>query len=100
MKIVLLGAPGTGKSTIFSKLCFDAEPCQTVVGSDLAKLNLIFDKKSYEFVLWDISGSELNSPLMKVYLRDALGIFMVFDATRPETMDELAKYKEKVRLYC
>ena len=43
MKIILLGASGTGKSTIFNKLCFDAEPCGTVVGSDLAKMNIIFN---------------------------------------------------------
>jgi len=31
--------------------------------------------------IWDISGAERSSPLMKLYLKGSLGIIFVFDAT-------------------
>jgi Ras-related protein Rab-18/Ras-related protein Rab-32 len=101
MKIVLLGPPGCGKSTIFNYLCFDSKPQSDItVGCDYAKVNFIFSKRSYEVFLWDVSGNERDSPLMKVYLRDAMGVFLVCDILDKDSLNHLEKYREKVRLYC
>ena len=40
---------------------------------------MIIDGKAHNVYIWDVAGNELESGLMKVYLRDALGVFLVCD---------------------
>jgi GTPase SAR1 family protein len=87
MKIVIMGPRNTG--TIFHKLCFDSPPPEQNVGFDYAKINIILSNKAYQVTLWDIAGYELDSALMKVYLRDSLGVFMVCDTTNKGSFDEI-----------
>ena len=87
MKIVILGPPGCGKSSIFNYLCFDSIQPEKTVGCDYAMKRFVIGNKAFEIFVWDVAGSELESSLMKVYLRDAMGVFFVADVQERETLD-------------
>jgi len=43
--------------------------------------------------LWDIAGQERYSNMTRVYYRDAVGAFVVFDCTRPRTLNASLLWK-------
>lgn len=63
-------------------------------------MTIIVDSVPREIFLWDIAGSEVDSSLMKIYLRDTLGVFLVCNIESKLSMEEMKRYKEKVDLYC
>lgn len=52
--------------------------------------------------LWDIAGQERFSNITRAYYKGAMGAFVVYDVTRPDTFQNMLKWKhdldEKVQL--
>lgn len=52
--------------------------------------------------LWDIAGQERFGSMTRAYYKGAIGAFVVYDVTRPNTFDNVLKWKQdidsKVRL--
>jgi small GTP-binding protein len=48
------------------------------------------------FQIWDIVGSIEYSDLQSQYLRGSEGAFLVCDLTRPETVDNVAHWRERI----
>ncbi len=46
--------------------------------------------------LWDIAGQERYSNMTRVYYREAVGAFVVFDCTRPRTFEQVVKWKQDI----
>jgi GTPase SAR1 family protein len=46
--------------------------------------------------LWDIAGQERYSNMTRVYYREAVGAFVVFDCTRPRTFEQVTKWKQDI----
>lgn len=44
--------------------------------------------------LWDIAGQERFGNMTRVYYKEAVGAFIVFDVTRSGTFDCVSKWKE------
>ena len=46
--------------------------------------------------LWDIAGQERYGQMTRVYYKDAVGAFVVFDVTRQITFDQVVKWKADI----
>lgn len=95
LKIVLLGAGGVGKTSIrrsYLGKTFKDNYSMTI-GADFATKNQHVSYKGENFVLkyqiWDLAGQPIFSDVVPYYFKGALGGLLIFDLTRPETLDVL-----------
>ncbi|KAK2166326.1 hypothetical protein LSH36_40g18030 [Paralvinella palmiformis] len=64
------------------------------IGVDFALKVLNWDSDTViRLQLWDIAGQERFGNMTRVYYKEAIGAFIVFDVTRPSTFDAVQKWK-------
>ncbi|KAK2963318.1 putative Ypt/Rab-type GTPase ypt7 [Blattamonas nauphoetae] len=105
LKVLVVGDLGVGKTSIIQRYVnglFDRE-YKATIGVDFAyKLIPISKDKVVRLQLWDIAGQERYGNMTRVYYREAFGAMIVFDLSRPNTLDSVRKWKAdidaKVRL--
>ena len=54
------------------------------------------DKTEVRLQLWDIAGQERFGNMTRVYYKEAVGAFVVFDVTRHSTFDAVAQWKSDI----
>jgi len=94
MKIVLVGNPNVGKTSIFHRIIYDSfsEYYMATLGVDLGivTLHLFPDKPDSVLILlqvWDIAGSEKFSELSHIIYKDANAYVLICDVTAVNVMD-------------
>lgn len=96
-KILVIGDPGVGKTSIIKQAtlgCFSANYRPTV-GLDFIVKRFQCDADNLvRMQLWDVAGQERYGDMTRVYYKDAVGAFVVFDLTRPETFGTSRSWKE------
>jgi len=105
-KIIVVGDVGVGKTSLIHRYTADLfDPnYKATIGVDFCLKELV-DKSINTLIsvqMWDIAGQERFTHLTRMYYREAKGAFVVFDLTRPKTLQGALKWKEdiesKVRL--
>ncbi|KAI5098625.1 ras-related protein Rab-38, partial [Silurus meridionalis] len=95
-KVLVIGDLGVGKTSIIKRYVhqnFSAN-YRATIGVDFALKVLNLDQDTIRLQLWDIAGQERFGNMTRVYYRDALGAFVVFDVTRSCTFEAVRKWKE------
>ncbi|KTG02000.1 hypothetical protein cypCar_00037993 [Cyprinus carpio] len=95
-KILVIGDLGVGKTSIIKRYVhqnFSAN-YRATIGVDFALKVLNLDQETVRLQLWDIAGQERFGNMTRVYYREAMGAFIVFDVTRPSTFEAVTKWKE------
>jgi Ras-related protein Rab-32 len=65
------------------------------IGVDFAlKVINVDDNTMVRLQLWDIAGQERFYNMTRVYYKDAVGCFIVFDVTRASTFEAVIKWKD------
>lgn len=99
IKILVLGDPGTGKSSLINRYVkdtYNADVAPTL-GVDFGLKNVTVDGVDLRLQLWDIAGQDrINKKLSRVYYRDAFGVILVYDISRHSTFETVAKWKETI----
>lgn len=98
-KIVFLGAQSTGKTAIVTRLqnnTFTANSNSTIGAAFISK-ELNIDGKTLKLDIWDTAGSEKYKSLTPMYYRDARAAIIVFDVTRPETVEAATEWISELR---
>ncbi|XP_053363628.1 ras-related protein Rab-38 [Clarias gariepinus] len=95
-KVLVIGDLGVGKTSIIKRYVhqhFSAN-YRATIGVDFALKVLDLDQDTIRVQLWDIAGQERFGNMTRVYYRDAIGAFVVFDVTRSCTFEAVRKWKE------
>jgi len=98
-KILVVGEIGAGKTSIIKRFVHNifSSHYKSTIGVDFA-LKVIHwdDKTEVRLQLWDIAGQERFGNMTRVYYKEAVGAFVVFDVTRQSTFDAVAQWKSDI----
>ncbi|XP_018023046.1 ras-related protein Rab-32 isoform X2 [Hyalella azteca] len=95
-KILVIGELGTGKTSIIKRYVhqFFSQHYRATIGVDFALKVVSWDANTViRLQLWDIAGQERFGNMTRVYYKEAVGAFIVFDVTRAQTFDCVSKWK-------
>lgn len=96
-KILVIGELGTGKTSFIKRYVhqFFSQNYRATIGVDFALKVLNWDSNTIiRLQLWDIAGQERFGNMTRVYYKEAVGAFIVFDVTRSATFDAVVKWKQ------
>ncbi|XP_022915166.1 ras-related protein Rab-32 isoform X1 [Onthophagus taurus] len=95
-KILVIGDLGTGKTSIIKRYVhqFFSQHYRATIGVDFALKVINWDQNTLvRLQLWDIAGQERYGNMTRVYYKEAVGAFIVFDVTRSNTFDSVSNWK-------
>ncbi|CAH0690981.1 unnamed protein product [Chilo suppressalis] len=95
-KILVIGELGTGKTSIIKRYVhqFFSQHYRATIGVDFALKVLNWDANTIiRLQLWDIAGQERFGNMTRVYYKEAVGAFIVFDVSRAATFEAVVKWK-------
>ena len=98
IRAVFLGLDGVGKTSILEKYLGIEninDPYSTILSNDYSK-KIKFDDLDYTVRIIDTPGRERFINVLRVYIRNARIIFLVFDMTRKESFLHLDKLLEMI----
>ncbi|XP_076026858.1 ras-related protein Rab-38b [Genypterus blacodes] len=95
-KVLVIGDLGVGKTSVIRRYVHQSysHNYRATIGVDFALKVLNWDSETVRLQLWDIAGQERFGNMTRVYYREAMGAFIVFDVTRPTTFEAITKWKE------
>lgn len=99
LKIIIVGDPGVGKTSILNQYCYKRfeETTKPTIGCDFSTLIISNDSsKVIKAQLWDVAGQEKFHALSKLYIRGAQGCVIVCDITDEESLASTLKWKELI----
>ncbi|MHA1940699.1 MAG: Rab family GTPase [Candidatus Hodarchaeales archaeon] len=98
MKIIVCGTGAVGKTSIVRRFVenkFDFNYLLTI-GMEPSNRKLKVNNLLVNLVIFDVAGQERFMTLREVFFRKASAALLVFDLTRPETIDELYDWKKQI----
>jgi len=98
-KILIVGDMGTGKTSIIKRYVHNIFTMnyKSTIGVEFALKVVNWDSKTeIRLQLWDIARQERFGNMTRVYYKEAVGAFVVFDATRLATFEAAAKWKNDI----
>ncbi len=99
LKILTAGDGGVGKTTLLHRYVegkFSAETKMTI-GVEFFLKEVEIDGKQCTLQLWDFGGQERFRFLLESYVLGAKGALLMFDLTRPTTLESLEEWIGIVR---
>ena len=91
-KICLLGSFGVGKTSLVRRFVHQSfeENYHSTIGVQLSqRLITVTEKAHFNLIIWDLAHIEKFDAVLKRYLHGAHGAILVFDVSRPETLEAL-----------
>ncbi|CDY54519.1 BnaC07g49230D [Brassica napus] len=98
-KVVLIGDSAVGKSQLlarFSRNEFSIESKATI-GVEFQTRTLTIDNKTIKAQIWDTAGQERYRAVTSAYYRGAVGAMLVYDITKRQSFDHVARWLEELR---
>eukprot|EP00093_Oithona_nana_P008150 08150.XXX_65431_64302_1 [CDS] Oithona nana genome sequencing. len=95
-KILVIGELGTGKTSFIKRYIhqYFSQHYRATIGVDFALKVINWDSNTIiRLQMWDIAGQERFGNMTRVYYKEAVGAFIVFDVTRMDTFKAIDKWK-------
>ena len=98
MKIIVCGSGAVGKTSLVRRFVEDKFEFNYLltVGMEPSNRKLEVEDHLVNLIIFDVAGQERFMTLRDVFFRKASGALMVFDLTRPETLDDLQEWKQQI----
>ncbi|KAL8227850.1 hypothetical protein R6Q57_015434 [Mikania cordata] len=98
-KVVVIGDSAVGKTQVLSRFtrndfCFDSK---STIGVEFQTRTLTVKSKVVKAQIWDTAGQERYRAVTSAYYRGALGAMLVYDITKRESFDHVARWVEELR---
>ncbi|XP_034708741.1 ras-related protein RABA3-like [Vitis riparia] len=100
-KVVVIGDSAVGKTQILSRFtknefCFDSK---STIGVEFQTRTVTIKSKVIKAQIWDTAGQERYRAVTSAYYRGALGAMLVYDITKRQTFDHVARWVEELRAH-
>ena len=99
IKIVLLGDPAVGKSSLVQRFCsdkFEDKYKITIGGAYLQKEVKLKNGDILKLHIWDTGGQEKFRSMASLYYKDAVAAILVFDLSNKESLDSLSYWVKEL----
>ncbi|KNA07378.1 hypothetical protein SOVF_172380 [Spinacia oleracea] len=100
-KVVVIGDSAVGKSQLlarFSKNEFSFDSKSTI-GVEFQTRTITIKSKLIKAQIWDTAGQERYRAVTSAYYRGALGAVVVYDITKRQTFDHVARWVDELRAH-
>lgn len=101
ISMVVIGDTGVGKSCLLLQFVdrrFSAVHDLTI-GVDFGSRIIDLGQERVKLQIWDTAGQESFRSIARSYYRDAAGALLVFDVTRRESFNHLARWLQETRQF-
>jgi Ras-related protein Rab-11A len=98
-KVVLIGDSAVGKSQLLARFVrneFNLDSKATI-GVEFQTRTLDIDHKTVKAQIWDTAGQERYRAVTSAYYRGAVGAMLVYDISKRQTFDHVAKWLGELR---
>uniref|UniRef100_A0A0D6R4S2 Uncharacterized protein n=1 Tax=Araucaria cunninghamii TaxID=56994 RepID=A0A0D6R4S2_ARACU len=98
-KVVLIGDSAVGKSQMLSRFARDefSLDSKATIGVEFQTRTLVIDHKTVKAQIWDTAGQERYRAVTSAYYRGAVGAMLVYDISKRQTFDHVARWLEELR---
>ena len=99
IKIVLLGDSGVGKSSIAQRYVTDTFRAhgESTIGASFMSKMIVNNGSPCKCQIWDTAGQEKYHSLAPMYYRGAAAAILVFDITKPASLDKLKAWVRELQ---
>ncbi|XP_044489629.1 ras-related protein RABA4c-like [Mangifera indica] len=100
-KIVLIGDSAVGKTQLLARFARDefSLDSKATIGVEFQTKTLVIDHKNVKAQIWDTAGQERYRAVTSAYYRGAVGAMLVYDISKRQSFDHIAKWLEELRGY-
>eukprot|EP00252_Welwitschia_mirabilis_P028110 TRINITY_DN9996_c0_g1_i1.p1 TRINITY_DN9996_c0_g1~~TRINITY_DN9996_c0_g1_i1.p1 ORF type:complete len:217 (-),score=45.93 TRINITY_DN9996_c0_g1_i1:154-804(-) len=98
-KVVLIGDSAVGKSQILSRFARNefSLDSKATIGVEFQTRTVVIEHKSVKAQIWDTAGQERYRAVTSAYYRGAVGAMLVYDVTKRQSFDHVARWLEELR---
>ena len=93
-KILLLGDASVDKTSFTKRYCYNVfNPSERLtIGVDFHVKTINLHEKKIKLQIWDVGGEERFRFLLPTYCLGANAAFLLYDVTRPQTLDNISEW--------
>lgn len=98
-KVVLIGDSAVGKSQLLARFARNefSLDSKATIGVEFQTRTLVIDHKTVKAQIWDTAGQERYRAVTSAYYRGAVGAMLVYDMTKRQSFDHVARWLEELR---
>ncbi|MFQ6631835.1 hypothetical protein Gotur_009803 [Gossypium turneri] len=100
-KVVLIGDSAVGKSQLLARFARNefSVDSKATIGVEFQTKTLVIDNKTVKSQIWDTAGQERYRAVTSAYYRGAVGAMLVYDMTKRQSFDNMARWLEELRVH-
>lgn len=101
-KVILIGAPGVGKTSLVLRYCRDIfeRNYKTTIGVDFEVEKYRILGVPFSMQIWDTAGAERFKGVTTAYFRGAHVVILAYDISNEETLEKTKSWLREAQEFC